>query len=188
MLTTVAVLWFTGSFRLWRGYVSAEPHGPVLNPKAKRHPLSHQAEAWSRQVRGPPKLAGRLLRPRKHDCFLQSPHSQPTSVRQAAGRPAALCQTAPAGQRRGRRLPTMDMTHSLSARQSPGLGWPADEPGAPITFGSAAAVGVWLIVWCRDCGHQVKPDPGEMVARDGADVNPMLFSYLIAVTVHTGVV
>jgi hypothetical protein len=34
--------------------------------------------------------------------------------------------------------------------------------------GNAAATRVLLIVWCRDCGHQVEPDPAEMAARYGA--------------------
>jgi hypothetical protein len=28
---------------------------------------------------------------------------------------------------------------------------------------------VRLIVWCKACGHQVEPDPAEMVARYGAE-------------------
>jgi hypothetical protein len=38
-----------------------------------------------------------------------------------------------------------------------------------MTLGNAAAAGVRLIVWCRDCGHQVEPDPAEMAARYGAE-------------------
>ncbi len=34
---------------------------------------------------------------------------------------------------------------------------------------NAAATRVLLIVWCRDCGHQVEPDPAEMTARYGAE-------------------
>jgi hypothetical protein len=33
------------------------------------------------------------------------------------------------------------------------------EPGPPITLGSAAEAGVRLIVWRRDCVHQIEPDP-----------------------------
>jgi hypothetical protein len=33
---------------------------------------------------------------------------------------------------------------------------------------SAAAAQAWLIVWCRDCQHQVEPDPAEHAARYGA--------------------
>jgi hypothetical protein len=40
------------------------------------------------------------------------------------------------------------------------------EPGPPMTLGGAAAR-VRLIVWCKDCQHQVEPDPGEMAARCG---------------------
>jgi hypothetical protein len=44
------------------------------------------------------------------------------------------------------------------------------EPGpSPMTLGGAAAACVRLIVWCRECGHQVEPDPGEMAARYGAE-------------------
>jgi hypothetical protein len=35
-------------------------------------------------------------------------------------------------------------------------------------LGSAAAAQVRLIVWCKDCGHQVEPDPAEMAAPYGA--------------------
>ena len=38
-----------------------------------------------------------------------------------------------------------------------------------MTLGNAAAAKVRLIVWCRDCGHQVEPDPAETAARYGAD-------------------
>jgi Zn finger protein HypA/HybF involved in hydrogenase expression len=43
------------------------------------------------------------------------------------------------------------------------------EPGLPATLGSSAAAGVRLIVWCRDCGHQVEPDPAEQAERYGAE-------------------
>ena len=43
------------------------------------------------------------------------------------------------------------------------------EPGPPMTLGVAAKAGVGLIVRCRDCGHQVEPDPAEMAARYGAE-------------------
>jgi hypothetical protein len=39
------------------------------------------------------------------------------------------------------------------------------EPGPAATFGSAAGASVRLITWCRDCSHQVEPDPAEMAAR-----------------------
>jgi hypothetical protein len=42
------------------------------------------------------------------------------------------------------------------------------EPGPPMTLGGAAAARVRLIVWCKDCQHQVEPDPGEMAQRYGA--------------------
>ena len=42
------------------------------------------------------------------------------------------------------------------------------EPGPPMTLGNAAAARVRLIVWCKDCRHQVEPDPAEMAKRYGA--------------------
>jgi hypothetical protein len=36
-----------------------------------------------------------------------------------------------------------------------------------MTLGSAAAAGVRLIVWCRDCRHQVEPEPAELARRGG---------------------
>jgi hypothetical protein len=39
-----------------------------------------------------------------------------------------------------------------------------------MTLGNAATAGVRLIVWCRDCGHQVEPDPVEHARRYGAEV------------------
>src|SRR5262245_32286645 len=39
-----------------------------------------------------------------------------------------------------------------------------------MTLGNAAAARVRLIVWCRDCGRQVEPDPGEMAERYGAKI------------------
>jgi Zn finger protein HypA/HybF involved in hydrogenase expression len=41
--------------------------------------------------------------------------------------------------------------------------------GPPMTLGNAAAAKVTLIVWCKDCRHQVEPDPAEMAARYGAE-------------------
>ena len=44
--------------------------------------------------------------------------------------------------------------------------------GPPMTLGNAAAARVRLIVvWCKDCAHQVEPDPGEMVQRYGAKMS-----------------
>jgi Zn finger protein HypA/HybF involved in hydrogenase expression len=43
------------------------------------------------------------------------------------------------------------------------------EPGRPATLGSSAAAGVRLIAWCRDCGHQVEPDPAEQAEPFGAE-------------------
>jgi hypothetical protein len=36
-----------------------------------------------------------------------------------------------------------------------------------MTLGNAASARVRLIVWCRDCQHQVEPDPVEQAARYG---------------------
>jgi hypothetical protein len=33
---------------------------------------------------------------------------------------------------------------------------------------NAARPRVRLIVWCKECGHQIEPDPAEMAARYGA--------------------
>ena len=43
----------------------------------------------------------------------------------------------------------------------------ADEP--PMTLGNAAAARVRLIVWCKECQHQVEPDPLDMAVRHGAE-------------------
>jgi Zn finger protein HypA/HybF involved in hydrogenase expression len=40
-----------------------------------------------------------------------------------------------------------------------------------MTLGEAAAAGVRLIVWCRDCQHQVEPDPAEHARRYGAETS-----------------
>jgi hypothetical protein len=45
------------------------------------------------------------------------------------------------------------------------------QPGPPMTLGAAAAAQVRLIVWCKDCQHQVEPDPAEMAQRYGADTS-----------------
>ena len=41
--------------------------------------------------------------------------------------------------------------------------------GPPMTLGVAAAAGVRLIVWCKECRHQAEPDPAEMATRYGAE-------------------
>jgi len=41
--------------------------------------------------------------------------------------------------------------------------------GPPMTLGNAATAKVRLIVWCRDCGRQVEPDPAAMAERYGAE-------------------
>ena len=38
-----------------------------------------------------------------------------------------------------------------------------------MTLGAAATAGVRLIVWCKDCQHQVEPDPPEHARRYGAE-------------------
>jgi len=40
-----------------------------------------------------------------------------------------------------------------------------------MTLGVAAAAQVRLIVWCKECQHQVEPDPAGMAARYGADTS-----------------
>jgi hypothetical protein len=39
-----------------------------------------------------------------------------------------------------------------------------------MTLDNAAAAHVRLIAWCRDCRHQVEPDPAELARRYGADM------------------
>ena len=39
-----------------------------------------------------------------------------------------------------------------------------------MTLRNAAAARVRLIVWCKECGHQVEPDPAEMAQRYGAEI------------------
>ena len=39
-----------------------------------------------------------------------------------------------------------------------------------MMLGNAARAGVRLIVWCRKCSHQVKPDPVEQAERYGAEI------------------
>ena len=43
--------------------------------------------------------------------------------------------------------------------------------GPPMTLGAAAAARVRLIVWCRDCRHQIEPDPAAMAERYGAELS-----------------
>ena len=40
-----------------------------------------------------------------------------------------------------------------------------------MTLGAAAAAGVRLIVWCKECQHEVEPDPNEMATRYGAETS-----------------
>jgi hypothetical protein len=48
------------------------------------------------------------------------------------------------------------------------------QPGSPMTLGNAAAARVRLIVWCKDCRHQIEPDPAEMAQRYGATAPKLL--------------
>jgi hypothetical protein len=48
-----------------------------------------------------------------------------------------------------------------------GAGRRKSQPGPPMTLGATAAARVRLIVWCKDCGHQVEPDPAEQARRYG---------------------
>jgi hypothetical protein len=41
--------------------------------------------------------------------------------------------------------------------------------GPPITLGVAATADVGLIVWCKECRHEVEPDPTEIATRYGAE-------------------
>jgi hypothetical protein len=43
-------------------------------------------------------------------------------------------------------------------------------PGPAMTLGNAAAARVRFIVWCRECGHQIEPDPAELARRYGAEM------------------
>jgi rubredoxin len=43
--------------------------------------------------------------------------------------------------------------------------------GPPATLGSTAAAGATIVVWCKACGHQVEPDPGELAARYGPETS-----------------
>jgi hypothetical protein len=42
--------------------------------------------------------------------------------------------------------------------------------GPAMTLGNAAAAGVRLIVWCRNCQHQVEPDLADHARRYGAEI------------------
>jgi hypothetical protein len=43
-------------------------------------------------------------------------------------------------------------------------------PMSPATLGSTAAAQARLIVWCRDCRHQIEPDPVAIAERYGTDL------------------
>jgi hypothetical protein len=40
-----------------------------------------------------------------------------------------------------------------------------------MALGNAAAAHLRLIVWCRECQHQVEPDPAEHARRYGAETS-----------------
>lgn len=42
--------------------------------------------------------------------------------------------------------------------------------GPPMTLGNAASAQVRLIVWCRERGRQIEPDPAEMAELYGAEI------------------
>jgi Zn finger protein HypA/HybF involved in hydrogenase expression len=42
--------------------------------------------------------------------------------------------------------------------------------GPPMTLGNAAAARVRLIVWCKECGRRVEPDPAEQARRYGVEM------------------
>ena len=42
----------------------------------------------------------------------------------------------------------------------------------PATLGSTLAAHLQLIVWCKDCRHQVEPDVSEQVERYGSGAEP----------------
>jgi hypothetical protein len=39
-----------------------------------------------------------------------------------------------------------------------------------MTLGVPATAGVRLMVWCKECQHQVEPDPAEMATWYGAEI------------------
>jgi hypothetical protein len=43
--------------------------------------------------------------------------------------------------------------------------------GPPATLGSTARAHVRIIVWCRDCRHQIEPDPAALAERYGAELS-----------------
>jgi hypothetical protein len=42
--------------------------------------------------------------------------------------------------------------------------------GPPMTLGNAAEAKVWLIVWCKECGHKAESDPAGQAAAYGPDM------------------
>ena len=46
----------------------------------------------------------------------------------------------------------------------------SNEPIRPATLGTTLDARLRLIVWCRQCRHEVEPDVAEQVERHGADL------------------
>src|SRR5262245_39959246 len=68
--------------------------------------------------------------------------------------------------KRGERRPVQQVVATVRAFDSLSV---KSDVGPPMTLGNAAAAHVRLIVWCRDCCHQVEPDPAAQAQRYGAD-------------------
>jgi hypothetical protein len=43
--------------------------------------------------------------------------------------------------------------------------------GPPATPRQHRGAGARIIVWCRDCRHEIEPDPAELASRYGADTS-----------------
>jgi len=59
----------------------------------------------------------------------------------------------------------------LSRDDAPAAKRRKSPPAPPMTLGNAAAAHVCIIVWCKDCRHQVEPDAAEQAQRYGADTS-----------------
>src|SRR5271166_6452126 len=64
-----------------------------------------------------------------------------------------------------------DTRHAVLLSQGQRVDFVKPYRGPPMTLGAAATAQVRLIVWCKECQHQVEPDPGEMATRYGADTS-----------------
>jgi hypothetical protein len=65
-------------------------------------------------------------------------------------------------------VPRIYAKHYAPRRAKESMVQMKSEPGPPMTLGNAAAARARLIVWCKDCRHQIEPDPSEMAQRYGA--------------------